>query len=311
MTESLYNQETNYLLGRIWRTDRSSRARGLPGRHDSSVWVDGTALLRLLPTFRAQRLLVAGCLRTLSAGLPGARSAQIVADWLEAYADDIGGAEDMEAEVDSVASQIGILVDADERAVQVSMYCANAARSVVVASGIETFGRVLGDLHRANWTWLRRPGNWTRAQVNRVLCDLLPPAAVTEMANPFWLVHRGGAVARLAEVIYHGASWEKAPLLVPALVEAGCESVELLDHLCETSHFRGCWAIETLRMWPGAVLEVLDRTSAGEARDEARPDRTTVVGRQRSDPGERYLAIGGVSAGEEEEQEVSLEDVGW
>lgn len=66
--------------------------------------------------------------------------------------------------------------------------------------------------------------------------------------DPAWLSWRGGTIARLAEQIHSGDSFELLPVLADALEEAGCTDAWLLGH-CRAAegHVRGCWAVESLR----------------------------------------------------------------
>jgi len=66
--------------------------------------------------------------------------------------------------------------------------------------------------------------------------------------DPGWLAWRGATIARIAELIHSGDSFELLPVLADALEEAGCTDAWLLGH-CRVAegHVPGCWAVESLR----------------------------------------------------------------
>jgi hypothetical protein len=55
-------------------------------------------------------------------------------------------------------------------------------------------------------------------------------------------------VVRLAQTIYHERRWGDMPLLGDALLDAGCDNEEILQHCREQGavHARGCWVIDLL-----------------------------------------------------------------
>ena len=72
------------------------------------------------------------------------------------------------------------------------------------------------------------------------------------LGNPFRLVRfepgwRTGNVIDLARTIYKEHAFERLPILADALMDAGCDSADILSH-CRSSgpHVRGCWVIDLL-----------------------------------------------------------------
>lgn len=62
-----------------------------------------------------------------------------------------------------------------------------------------------------------------------------------------WVQANGGIVRQLANLIYDERAFDHLPYLHDALVEAGCNEPEILDHcLCPGPHVRGCWVIDLL-----------------------------------------------------------------
>lgn len=53
-------------------------------------------------------------------------------------------------------------------------------------------------------------------------------------------------VVALANRIYTDRDFDLTPMLADALAEAGCDSEEMLRHLREPMHVRGCWALDLL-----------------------------------------------------------------
>jgi hypothetical protein len=62
-----------------------------------------------------------------------------------------------------------------------------------------------------------------------------------------WLQGNDGCVVRLAETIYTERHFTDLPILGDALLDAGCDDEDLLDH-CRSSapHVRGCWVVDAL-----------------------------------------------------------------
>ena len=54
-----------------------------------------------------------------------------------------------------------------------------------------------------------------------------------------------GTVVDLARTIYDERLFERLPILADALMDAGCDSKEILSHCCrESPHVRGCWVVD-------------------------------------------------------------------
>jgi len=54
-------------------------------------------------------------------------------------------------------------------------------------------------------------------------------------------------VPRIAQNIYEGRRFEDVPILHDALLDAGCDNLDILDHLRSPSpHVRGCWVLDLL-----------------------------------------------------------------
>jgi hypothetical protein len=69
------------------------------------------------------------------------------------------------------------------------------------------------------------------------------PAAL----DPAWLTWGGGAVRKLAQVIYDERAFDRLPILADALQDAGCANADVLTHCREPAeHVRGCWVVDLL-----------------------------------------------------------------
>jgi hypothetical protein len=54
-------------------------------------------------------------------------------------------------------------------------------------------------------------------------------------------------VVSLAEGIYQDKAFDRLPILSDALMDAGCDNQDILDHCRQSSeHVRGCWVIDLL-----------------------------------------------------------------
>jgi hypothetical protein len=69
--------------------------------------------------------------------------------------------------------------------------------------------------------------------------------------DPFWLAYDGGAVQKLARVIYDEDRFGDLPVLADALEEAGCDCAEVLEHCrARRPHNRGCWVVDLALGYP-------------------------------------------------------------
>jgi hypothetical protein len=61
------------------------------------------------------------------------------------------------------------------------------------------------------------------------------------------LAWNDGTVRRIAWGIYQDGAFDWLPILHDALLDAGCDDDELLEHLRDDGpHVRGCWALDVL-----------------------------------------------------------------
>jgi hypothetical protein len=66
-------------------------------------------------------------------------------------------------------------------------------------------------------------------------------------AQAAWLRWNDGTVPRLARSIYEGCRFGDLPILHDALLDAGCDNQDILDH-CQAPgpHVKGCWVLDLL-----------------------------------------------------------------
>jgi hypothetical protein len=69
---------------------------------------------------------------------------------------------------------------------------------------------------------------------------------ITDVA-PHWLRWNDGTVSRLARSIYEERRFGDLPILHDALLDAGCDNQDILDH-CKAPgpHVRACWVLDLL-----------------------------------------------------------------
>jgi hypothetical protein len=62
--------------------------------------------------------------------------------------------------------------------------------------------------------------------------------------DPRWL---SSTVVDISRAIYDERAFDKMPILADALMDAGCDSEEILNHCrCAGPHVRGCWVVDLL-----------------------------------------------------------------
>jgi len=76
--------------------------------------------------------------------------------------------------------------------------------------------------------------------IREVIGNLFHPVAI----DPRWLT---STVVDLARAIYDEKAFDRMPILADALMDAGCDSEEIIAH-CRRSgeHVRGCWVVDLL-----------------------------------------------------------------
>jgi hypothetical protein len=77
-----------------------------------------------------------------------------------------------------------------------------------------------------------------------LLQDIVPNPFRPISIDPGWLTLD---VRALARGIYDDRAFDRLPILADALIDAGCDNAEILDH-CRSSgpHVRGCWVVDLL-----------------------------------------------------------------
>jgi len=98
-----------------------------------------------------------------------------------------------------------------------------------------------------------RPMGWTTTNTSAVLAvilrDLLGPLPFRPVTiSPDVLAWGDRLVVRLARAIYDERRWGDMPLLRDALLDAGCDSDDILSHCRQRGavHVRGCFALDLL-----------------------------------------------------------------
>jgi hypothetical protein len=62
-----------------------------------------------------------------------------------------------------------------------------------------------------------------------------------------WRTQLDGVSVRVGQTIYDEQAFDQLPVLADALMDAGCDCDEILDHLRGPGpHVRGCWVLDCL-----------------------------------------------------------------
>jgi len=117
---------------------------------------------------------------------------------------------------------------------------------------------VLGELvgfwtNKVKMEWSTvQSGYWPERVIWFQECDMLCQLLRDIFGNPFrpvtldprWLT---STVLDLARTIYNQRVWERMPILADALMDAGCDDAEILNH-CRSAgpHVLGCWVVDLI-----------------------------------------------------------------
>jgi hypothetical protein len=118
---------------------------------------------------------------------------------------------------------------------------------------VDAAGVWVTDCDSMNGTWLDEvrlpPGQatlWSPCEALRVgtfQLRLVPARTI----DPVWLRWNDRTVLRLTAAIYEGHRFGDLPLLHDALLDAGCDNEDILDHCRHPGpHVRGCWVLDLL-----------------------------------------------------------------
>ena len=65
--------------------------------------------------------------------------------------------------------------------------------------------------------------------------------------EPSWLGWNDGTVVKIARGIFDGQAFDRLPILHDALIDAGCDNQDILDHLREPGqHTTRCWVVDLI-----------------------------------------------------------------
>ncbi len=86
--------------------------------------------------------------------------------------------------------------------------------------------------------WWHSPGSID--VIKELFGDIIRPIQLDPML-------RTGTVVALAKTIYEAGAFDRLPILVDALEDAGCDDVRILSHCRQARwHVRGCWALDLI-----------------------------------------------------------------
>jgi hypothetical protein len=94
--------------------------------------------------------------------------------------------------------------------------------------------------------WFAREGLGAAAQAELLRDVVRAPHRLTHFPHT-WRTANDEAVRRVAQEIERDGSYELFGLLADALMDAGCDCGEVLDHLQGPGpHVRGCWGLDVV-----------------------------------------------------------------
>jgi hypothetical protein len=201
---------------------------------------DPTPMLEFLrgkASDRKLRLFAVAVSRRIWDGLREHRSRQAV-EVAERFADGNATAEELLAAHEAAYAAVDdllpySLVSEDQALAACGCAAADAEEAAWEANSYGWDGKGLADM------------NWQQARLLREIFGPLPFRTVPLPAS--LLAWNDGLVPRLAQAISDERRWADMPILADALLDAGCEDEELIEH-CRSAgpHVRGCWAVDVI-----------------------------------------------------------------
>ena len=115
------------------------------------------------------------------------------------------------------------------------------------AYGVSTWDSAWGPAASAAAWKVRSRAADRRFRVALIHCVFGNPFRPPSPLAPAVLAWNDGTVRRLAQAIYDARAFDRLPLLADALLDAGCDSEEILAH-CRSAgpHAHGCWAVDLI-----------------------------------------------------------------
>jgi hypothetical protein len=194
---------------------------------------------------RQMRLYACACCRQIPLLSGRAAALQEVLDVVESYADGRAGATDLKTADNDVTG---------------------AVKGILDAAGANDLGALIISPDRGELTMLARAAMAVSSAVNgpraaRVFALLAGVACESAtlrcvFGNPFRpptrlppevLGWNDGTVRRIAEGIYGERAFARLPILADALLDAGSEDEDVIEH-CRSAgtHVRGCWVVDLI-----------------------------------------------------------------
>ena len=194
---------------------------------------------------RKLRLLVCGACRLFWSLLPNKKSRHAV-KLAERSADRALFCEDLEAIGDAVRVDFWRKETAREFAQGYASTAASMATADLTNENVDWAMKAAENALR--WAEIdatkvyERAGDAGQATLTRLVRDVFGNPFRPVAFDPRW---RTGDVIGLARGIYDERAFERMPLLADALMDAGCNSEEVLAHCRgEGPHVRGCWVVD-------------------------------------------------------------------
>jgi hypothetical protein len=198
-------------------------------------------------SLRQLRLLACACCRRLWAAL--SEEARLTVEVAERYADGQAGRKELSGTKGGYYSAVRA-DNCASLAARPSQGFRRQVRGVVVQAVLSASADEDG--------WVRRTvpaiEAAEKAALSALVRDVLGARFRPVAVDPAWLKWDRGAVAQLARRCYEERelpsgllSPQRLAVLADALLEANCDSAELLGHLRDPGpHVRGCWGVDLL-----------------------------------------------------------------
>lgn len=179
---------------------------------------------------RKLRLFAVACCRRILHLMPDPRSLRAT-EVAERHADGLATDEDLRA---TFGTQLGVPHDRTGSVLLTGAVAAASGASNSAARAI----RMQQKPSRRDQAWRAE-----RAAQAALIRDLYTYQSAS--FTPAWLT---STVTSLANGIYADRAFERLPILHDALIEAGCDNADILNHCKDPQavHCRGCWVIDLL-----------------------------------------------------------------
>jgi hypothetical protein len=124
---------------------------------------------------------------------------------------------------------------------------AQAANTAAAGAAWPAAWKVVSEVRRALSLNFPKQATSEPGEQDLLLLDIFGNPFRPAILDPYWLRWNDGAVPKIAQGIYAERAFDRLPILADALLDAGCDNEDILDH-CRSDgpHVRGCWVIDII-----------------------------------------------------------------